>query len=224
MNHRTREFGSKATDHRIAQRVARDYTPAAWAADQAASQPAKDPSDQWVADQLSTVKANAGSIETLLQLCLQRTPWVAVADARAWAIAATAEQVAAKVDYLETLPVAAVRENFPSDKAIREVPEGRYAITGNDGATKFYKVDRPTEGRWAGYTFVKVQAGDEMHSLRQKNARLTVLAAIAEAGVEAAMLRYGRELGHCGHCGRTLTNPESLEAGIGPICRGKMGF
>ena len=24
--------------------------------------------------------------------------------------------------------------------------------------------------------------------------------------------------GHCGVCGRVLTNPESLETGVGPIC------
>lgn len=28
--------------------------------------------------------------------------------------------------------------------------------------------------------------------------------------------------GRCGRCGRTLTTPESIESGIGPICAGKM--
>lgn len=104
---------------------------------------------------------------------------------------------------------------------VAEVPAGRYAIDGADGSVKFYKVDRPTEGRWAGYTFVKIQAGSEYHRVP---AQRSILAKIAEVGPEAAMLRYGRELGHCGHCGRELTNPESREIGIGPVCRSKVSF
>lgn len=33
--------------------------------------------------------------------------------------------------------------------------------------------------------------------------------------------RYGKETGVCGVCGITLTNPESIALGIGPICRSK---
>ena len=29
--------------------------------------------------------------------------------------------------------------------------------------------------------------------------------------------------GKCGRCGRLLTDPESIEAGIGPVCRGRLG-
>lgn len=32
---------------------------------------------------------------------------------------------------------------------------------------------------------------------------------------------FGRDTGICGICGRTLTNPESVEAGVGPVCAGK---
>lgn len=128
---------------------------------------------------------------------------------------------------LRDVPAGTVRgyNDTPAAPATRvEVPAGRYAVTGEDGATKFYRVDRPTEGKWKGYTFVKVQAGDELHNVRSRGTRDAVLAKIASDGVKEAMLRYGRELGHCGHCGRTLTNEESREAGIGPVCRGKMGF
>ena len=38
----------------------------------------------------------------------------------------------------------------------------------------------------------------------------------------AAIERWGLVIGHCGHCGRTLTNPESVARGIGPICYGRM--
>lgn len=111
-----------------------------------------------------------------------------------------------------------------------DVPAGRYAITGEDGTTDFYKVDRPTEGRWAGRVFVKLLVahggyGDDLAEQRVGYAQTAgVLDRIAEAGVQEAMERYGRELGHCGHCGRTLTNAESIERGIGPVCAGKMGW
>ena len=103
---------------------------------------------------------------------------------------------------------------------ITDIKEGRYAIE-VDGVVKFYKVDKPTEGRWSGYCFVKIQASDDLYPVRGAGAK-AVLAAIA-VDPQAAMLRYGRELGSCGHCGRTLTNEDSRRLGIGPVCLGKMG-
>lgn len=100
-----------------------------------------------------------------------------------------------------------------------DVPAGHYAIDGADGTTKFYKVDRPTEGKWAGYTFVKVQASDDYHPVKG-GAKHTVLAAIAQ-DPKAASIRYGQELGKCGVCNRTLTDADSIAAGIGPICAEK---
>lgn len=38
----------------------------------------------------------------------------------------------------------------------------------------------------------------------------------------SASAEVGHE-GRCGRCGRTLTEPKSIESGIGPICREKMG-
>lgn len=102
------------------------------------------------------------------------------------------------------------------------VPSGRYAIE-REGTLKFYKVDRPTEGRWAGKTFVSVQASDELHSVRSYTERRAILVEIAKDS-QAAMERYGRELGRCGHCGRTLTNEESRARGIGPVCAQRMGW
>lgn len=104
-----------------------------------------------------------------------------------------------------------------------DVPAGRYAVTGEDGTTDFYRVDRPTEGKWAGYVFVKLQLSDELQRVPLRNTQ-TILGKIAAAGIQESMERYGREIGHCGHCGRTLTNPESIERGIGPVCAGKMGW
>ena len=103
------------------------------------------------------------------------------------------------------------------------VPAGRYAIDDLDGVTKFYKVDRPEDGRWAGMVFVSVQASDEFYPVKHREARRDILNEI-EKDPQAAMLRYGQEIGRCGHCGRTLTNEESRARGIGPICYARMGW
>lgn len=44
------------------------------------------------------------------------------------------------------------------------------------------------------------------------------------AGMSAldAAVEYGRATGRCSVCGRTLTDPVSIEAGIGPICAEKL--
>ena len=40
----------------------------------------------------------------------------------------------------------------------------------------------------------------------------------------AGAVAYGRETGSCSCCGRELTDPVSIAAGIGPICATKFGF
>jgi hypothetical protein len=53
-----------------------------------------------------------------------------------------------------------------------------------------------------------------------------VKAVLLEAASDplTAAIRYGRETGSCSCCGRDLTNPVSIAAGIGPICREKFGL
>jgi hypothetical protein len=51
----------------------------------------------------------------------------------------------------------------------------------------------------------------------------TALRIIAENPAEAAE-RYGRKTGQCSCCGRELTDPASIAAGIGPVCATKWGF
>lgn len=102
------------------------------------------------------------------------------------------------------------------------VENGRYALR-SDGGVKFYKVNTPTDGAWAGRTFVDVQASDDFHPIRNKVDRAAILLSIA-FDPKAAMELYGQQLGKCGHCGRTLTDEESRARGIGPICAQKMGW
>lgn len=51
-------------------------------------------------------------------------------------------------------------------------------------------------------------------------ARLQLIA----ADPAAAAVAYGRRTGTCSCCGRELTDPISIEAGIGPICAQRFGF
>lgn len=120
---------------------------------------------------------------------------------------------------------AAGRSTAPvrrSQSSRTPVPAGRYAVVLNaETHYRFFKVDTPTEGRWAGYTFVDEQASDEHWPVRGAR-KGEVLDAIRAAGPLEAMKAYGREIGECGHCGRTLTDPASIAAGIGPVCAGRM--
>lgn len=100
-----------------------------------------------------------------------------------------------------------------------KVPAGRYAIE-TPGGLRFYQVDKPTKGNWKGWTFVKVQASDDLFPVRSVAQRTEILGAIA-ADPMTASVRYGKELGACGVCGRTLTDAASIARGIGPICESK---
>lgn len=104
--------------------------------------------------------------------------------------------------------------DFPS------VPDGYYAIDSGNGVVKFYKVKTPTDGKWEGFTFVDAQASDELHPIRNAATKREILMTIAE-DPEAAAILYGVELGVCGRCGRTLTDEDSRERGLGPICADK---
>jgi hypothetical protein len=41
---------------------------------------------------------------------------------------------------------------------------------------------------------------------------------------KAAAIAYGKEFGVCSVCGRELSDPESVERGIGPICADRFGW
>ena len=133
--------------------------------------------------------------------------------------------VSALIDDLLASPFsrASQAKTGPKQAPLPDVPSGRYAVPGADGALRFVKVDRPEDGAWAGWTFVSVQAGDDFHRLKGEQVT-RALAAITEAGPQAASIRYGREIGSCGVCGRTLTDETSRANGIGPVCAGKMGW
>lgn len=122
------------------------------------------------------------------------------------------------ITYLFGLPKFPGFESAPT--AFAAVPAGHYALEQESGLV-FVRVDRPEEGKWAGRVFVSLQHGDE-YTTMNREAGFTMLGRIMDQGVLECSTRYGREIGRCGVCHRTLTNEESRMAGIGPICREKL--
>jgi hypothetical protein len=113
-------------------------------------------------------------------------------------------------------------QRFDRPTSLPDVPAGHYAIPSNgENDLSFYRVDRPTEGPYAGRTFVKVVIGgrpDENVPYRQMPG---ILARIVEAGIAEAGATYGRAIGRCCRCNRHLTDKTSRALGIGPECRTK---
>ncbi len=125
------------------------------------------------------------------------------------------------------------------------MPEGRYALftPGDDGVSysyvdrqdlvpmrkskwDFYEVNKPTSGRWAGYTFITMLVGapgDYRKVKMSKERREAILDAI-DKDPKQAMVDYGLQSGVCGRCHSPLTDPDSLARGLGPVCAGKTGW
>lgn len=110
----------------------------------------------------------------------------------------------------------ALKAATPVTSTPPQVADGRYAVE-EDGALRFFHVKN---GHRPGFVFLDVQSSDDLHPIRNVTRIRSVLALIAE-DPKAATVRYGRELGICGRCGRTLTDEASRSAGIGPRCASK---
>ena len=125
----------------------------------------------------------------------------------------TCKQASKMIGALLALPMKAAVE-------APEVPEGRFAVDLN-GTLRFYVVQYG-KGRWEGRTFVSRQSSDNLFKISPAE-RAAAVKLIA-ADPKAATVRYGRELGVCGVCGKVLTDEESRATGIGPVCRVRRGW
>lgn len=115
-------------------------------------------------------------------------------------------------------------------EVLEAIPSGRYFVDGT-----FLKVDRPDKGRWDGFIFVKVIRNisgsfedvkrvailnPEASAARVDEGHRLAVETLA-SDPKAAAIAFGKKTGACCICGRTLTDPESVKAGIGPICAAK---
>lgn len=106
--------------------------------------------------------------------------------------------------------------------SLPDIPRARYAVKNDAGEWRFYRVDRPQTGAHKGRVFVKVQASDDLHNMRPADA-LAAVKKIA-ADVKEAAVAYGREIGRCSVCNRTLTRATSIERAMGDKCASGFGF
>jgi hypothetical protein len=97
--------------------------------------------------------------------------------------------------------------------ALAGVEDGRYAVEKDDGTLMFYSVKNGHSK-----VFVDVWASDTRYPIGNISEIKRVLDAI-KADPDAGP-RFGREIGRCYVCGRTLTDETSRQLGIGPVCRG----
>lgn len=108
------------------------------------------------------------------------------------------------------------------------VPDGCYAVANSTSALSFLRVSRPGAGRFAGAVIIDQITGDELRRRghqppggRYRGSLEALVAALAADPLGAA-IAYGRERRSCGLCGRPLTAEHSREAGIGPVCGGRL--
>lgn len=101
------------------------------------------------------------------------------------------------------------------------LPEkGYYAVQLPDPVTaemtwQFYRV---TESRQQpGRRFIVRQHGDMLKQI-DSSERLKI-SLIINADPKTRQADYGKQIGRCGKCGKTLTDPMSISFGIGPECR-----
>lgn len=122
-----------------------------------------------------------------------------------------------KVAETETAPATPTTPQYdglaPKPKDGKKARGWHYALTDQDGTVKFYRVKR---GYKEGFYFVDAQASDDYYPIRNRAHREEILSEIAK-DIEGALALYGREVGRCGRCGRTLTS-EYRKLGIGPVC------
>lgn len=168
---------------------------------------------------------SAAQISYMLSLQNQHASQIDKAYSEAEISMMTRQTVSSHISRLKALPapvakpasfLATTQVTLP----VSDVPAGRYALRTSEGI-KFYIVDRPTDGPWKGRIFVSALASDTKYPLRNNAHRAEILRNIFDAGVKESMILFGKELGKCGHCGRTLTDENSRAAGIGPICAEK---
>lgn len=115
---------------------------------------------------------------------------------------------------------------IPKAVAKTAVPDGRYALPAEDGHFVFYQVDSPTEGKWAGYTFVAQLIGSVGSWSEQRLSRevsRSVQERIAQDVEEAARM-FGIKARACGYCSSPLSNTRSRAAGYGEICADNHGL
>ncbi len=132
------------------------------------------------------------------------------------------DEVSSTITMLKAFPRKDGKQDSQRDYGM---PEGKYALEVN-GEVWFFQVDKPTKGRWAGYTFIKrlVGAPGSYRKLPMTPHERNKYLAKIDADPKAAAILFGQKAGRCFRCMSPLTDPDSLARSMGPICAGKVGW
>lgn len=118
------------------------------------------------------------------------------------------------------------------------VPDGRYSVVFADGSYQTVRFKTPVKGNFIGKQLVSYVTGyDEWQAFGVNTAngvqvwgrfkqsesltRWLEAVKVVAGDPKAAALAYALESGNCSRCGRLLTVPASLNAGMGPECASK---
>lgn len=107
----------------------------------------------------------------------------------------------------------------PMALEIPTVPESKYALYDGQGKIIFYEV-KTGKGRWSHMQFVDRlvgHPGDWMRYPVKGKAKADVLLDL-DMNPKAAAVRFGKHFTICACCGAPLSDPDSIAAGVGPVC------
>lgn len=127
-------------------------------------------------------------------------------DASCW----NGKQASAKIDLWKGMLKAQSKAALPALPAPKVIPVGTYLAMGQIVKVKIAKK--------SGAPYLLAENGTYLGALKGDAPKM--LAEI-EADPKGCAIAYGKATGNCCICSKTLTNPASIEAGIGPVCAGK---
>lgn len=107
----------------------------------------------------------------------------------------------------------------PMALEIPTVPESKYALYDGQGKIIFYEV-KTGKGKWSHMQFVDRlvgHPGDWMRYPVKGKAKADVLLDL-DMNPKAAAVRFGKHFTVCACCGAPLSDPDSIAAGVGPVC------
>ena len=131
-----------------------------------------------------------------------------------------------------------------AEKMLNDVQDGFYTVKFEDGSHVTIRINRVSEKqsrdgrahRYASYLCGPINMSDyrrfavvnpngfrvfKSDNFRKQAAALEILMSADANGQTAYGKAYAKQSTRCYRCGKLLTEPESIESGIGPICAGR---
>lgn len=123
-----------------------------------------------------------------------------------------------------TAEVGPITQQYVESRDFRPMaltlPDSKYALLDGQGGITFYEVRTGKKGKWTGFQFLDRlvgHPGDWMRYPVKGAAKAQVLDAIS-VDPKAAAICFSKHFTVCAVCGSPLSDPESMAAGLGPVC------